>query len=117
VQGTLSIEEGTLFDPDFMLLHKRRDHYRSKLPEASDVLLLIEAAETSLSRDQKIKLPSYGAAGIPEYWIADLRRKVMIVCRNPSATGYKSIEIRQDNDIVAPLAAPDVSFAVSEAFE
>jgi Uma2 family endonuclease len=117
VQGTLSIAEGHLFDPDFMLLHKRRDHYRSKLPEAPDVLLVVEAAESSLSRDRKIKLPSYGAAGIPEFWIADLRRKVIIVCREPDASSYKSIETRQGNDIVSPLAVPELSFAVSQAFE
>lgn len=117
VQGTLSVVEGQVFDPDFMLLRVRPDGYRTKLPEAADVLLVIEAAESSLPRDQKIKLPVYAAAGIPEYWIADLEREAIIIHREPEGSAYKVVERRQGDDSVSPAAAPELLFVVRHLFE
>ena len=48
IQGTLTVTEGHIYDPDFMLLRQRADGYKSKLPDASDVQLVIEAAASSL---------------------------------------------------------------------
>jgi Uma2 family endonuclease len=117
VQGTLTVAEGHVYDPDFMLLRQRPDRYKAKLPQVADVLLVIEAAESSLPRHQKIKMPVYAAAGIPEYWIADLERERIIVHREPGPSGYGVVEIRQGADLVSPSAAPSLSFAVCDVFE
>jgi Uma2 family endonuclease len=117
VQGTLTIAEGQVYDPDFMLLRQRQDGYKSRLPDAKDVLLVIEAAESSLHRDQQIKLPVYAAAGIPEYWIADLEHETLIVHREPAGTAYRTVETRQGDDVVSPLAAAELSFRVRAAFD
>ncbi len=109
--------EGHVFDPDFMLLRQRPDGYKTKLPDASDVQLVIEAAESSLRKDQQIKAPAYAAAGIPEYWIADLDREQLLIYRNPEGGAYKTVEVRQGDDLVSPLAAPEFSFAVRRAFD
>src|SRR5258708_4030394 len=45
VQGTLTVAEGHVYDPDFMLLRHREDGYKTRLPDAADVLLVVEAAE------------------------------------------------------------------------
>ncbi|MGD9632709.1 MAG: Uma2 family endonuclease [Pirellulales bacterium] len=117
VQGTLTVAEGQVFDPDFMLLDRRPDRFKTKLPDAKDVRLVIEAAESSLPRDQKVKMPKYAAAGIPEYWIADLVHEVMLVHRDPQPAGYGQIQTLRGDDLVSPLAAPDFSFAIRQAFE
>jgi Uma2 family endonuclease len=117
IQGTLTVAEGHVFDPDFMLLRRRPDGYKTKLPDASDVQLVIEAAESSLRKNQQIKLPVYAAAGIPEYWIADLDQEQLLIHRNPEGGAYKTLEIRQGDDLVSPLAAPEFSFAVRRAFD
>ena len=83
----------------------------------AEVLLVIEAAESSLPRNQKIKLPVYAAAGIPEYWIADLEREMLIVHRKPKGNAYQSFETQQGEDIISPACAPELSFAVRRAFE
>jgi Uma2 family endonuclease len=80
-------------------------------------MLLVEATDSSFRRDQQIKLPVYGAAGIREFWIADLDREEIIVHREPQRSSYKSVEIRQGDDRVSPMAAPELSFAVRQAFE
>jgi Uma2 family endonuclease len=117
VQGTLTVAEGQVFDPDFMLLRQRPDRYKTKLPDAADVLLVIEASESSLRRDQQVKLPVYSSAGIAEYWIADLEREVLLLNRQPKGNSYGVIESRQGDDVVSPLAAPDFSFSVRQMFD
>jgi len=117
VQATVTITEGAVLDPDFLLLRQRPDGYKSLHPGAADILLVVEAAESSLPRDQKIKLPVYASAGIPEYWIADLEHETLIIHRDPQAGGYRLIEARSGDDVVSPLAAPDFSFAVRKAFD
>jgi Uma2 family endonuclease len=117
IQGTLTVAEGQVYDPNFMLLRRRPDGYKTKLPDAPDVSLVIEAAGSSLRSDQQIKLPVYAAAGIPEYWIADLEREVLIIHREPEGANYRIIETRGGDDVVSPLAAPELSFAVNKLFE
>jgi len=117
VQGTLTVGEGHVFDPDFMLLRKRPDAYKTKLPEAEDVLLVIEAADSSLRKDQKLKLPAYAQAGIAEYWIADLEKEVILVHRQPEAGDYQVVETRRADETISPLAAPDFSMTARQAFD
>lgn len=117
IQATLTVSESQVFDPDFVLLTPRADGFTRKLPDASDVCLLIEASESSLPRDQKVKMPIYAGAGIPEYWIADLEHETLIIHRDPQLDGYRQIETRSGDVVVSPLAAPDFSFAVRQAFD
>jgi Uma2 family endonuclease len=58
---------------------------------ATDVLLLIEVADSSLSYDLKVKSGVYAALGVGEYWVVDARRLVTHVHRIPSAGGYASV--------------------------
>ncbi len=117
VQGTLTVADGQVYDPDFLLLRHRPDGYKTKLPDAADVLLVIEASETSLRRDQQVKLPVYAAAGIAEYWIADLAQESIIVHRQPEGDSYRSVETHKGDEMVSPLAAPEFSFAVRQAYD
>ena len=117
IQGTLTVSEGHVYDPDFMLLQPRPDGFKTKLPDASDVHLLIEAADSSLARDRKVKMPIYASADIPEYWIADLEHEALIIHRDPQPGGYRQIETRSGDETVSPLAAPEFSFAVRKAFD
>ncbi len=117
IQGTLVVAEGEIYDPDFMLLRTKPGGYKEQLPRPTDVLLVVEAADSSLRRDQQVKLPVYASALIPEYWIADLERESLIIHRDPQAGGYRQIQTLRGDEIVSPLAAPDFSFAVRQAFD
>lgn len=55
------------------------------MPRPSDVLLLIEVADTSLDKDREIKLPLYARSAVPEVWIVDLAADVIEVYRDPGA--------------------------------
>lgn len=50
-----------------MLLRCKPGGYKVRLPRPEDVLLIVEAAESSLRRDSRIEMPVDAAAAIPEY--------------------------------------------------
>jgi Uma2 family endonuclease len=116
VQGTFTVSEGHIFDPDFLLLLRRPEGYKHKLPEADDVQLVVEAAGSSLGFDKRVKLPIYASAGVQEYWIADVEREVLLIHRSPDGNRYTDVESKHGADVVSPLAAPELSFAVQDAF-
>lgn len=49
--GPVNLENFSEPQPDLMLLKRRADFYSGKLPEAPEVLLLIEVADSSLAFD------------------------------------------------------------------
>jgi hypothetical protein len=57
-------------------------------PPVEDALLAVEVADSSLLYDRTVKMEQYAAAGIPEYWIIDLRRDIVVVSRAPVAGQY-----------------------------
>src|ERR671918_1302076 len=59
--------------PDVMLLAPRADFYAGRLPEPSDVRLLVEAADASVLYDRRTKLPLYARSGVAEAWLVDLQ--------------------------------------------
>ena len=70
-------------EPDFMLLRPRSDFYYENHPVASDVILLIEIAESSLRFDQNQKLRLYALHNISEYWLLNVNDTCLEVYRQP----------------------------------
>jgi Uma2 family endonuclease len=116
VQGTLALTSGDVYDPDFMLLRAKPGGYKSALPRAGDVLLLIEASETSLKKDGKVKLPVYAAEGVGEYWIADVDAETLHVYREPRGDRYEQHQAMRGAEVVSPLALPDFRLKVGDLF-
>ena len=100
--------------PDLVVYKPRGDFYAKKRPTIEDVLLILEVSDTTLSYDQKIKVPLFAAAGIPEVWIADLKNEVLHLYRAPRGKRYKSVQMLHPGDLASPLAFPDTSFQVHE---
>ena len=53
-------------------------------PQAKDVSLAVEVADSSLRRDQSWKKQLYAAAGIPVYWIVNLPERLIEVYSEPA---------------------------------
>jgi Uma2 family endonuclease len=88
VQNPLQLGDLSEPEPDFMLLKPNDDFYSSRHPNANDVLLLIEVADTSLMFDQNQKLRLYALHGIPEYWLLNLNDLCLEVYRKPNGEVY-----------------------------
>jgi len=88
VQNPLQLGDLSEPEPDFMLLKPTADFYCSRHPNADDVLLLIEVADSSLSFDQNQKLRLYARHNIPEYWLLNLKDSCIEVYRQPHEDVY-----------------------------
>jgi Uma2 family endonuclease len=72
VQGAVRLSRFSEPQPDIALLHARADFYMESQPIASDIVLVIEVADSSLMYDRHTKIPLYLRSGIPEVWLVDL---------------------------------------------
>ena len=115
-QGPIRLSERSQPESDVSLLRPRSMPYRDADVEPRDVLLLVEVSDTSLRRDRELKLPLYAAAGIPEYWIADVRDAVVEVHMNPSGSSYGSVQRFGSGDFLSPLAFPELRIAIDDIF-
>jgi Uma2 family endonuclease len=88
--------------PDVVILKPRVDRYRSALPTAADVLLLIEVADTSAGYDRGTKIPLYARFGIREVWLIDLNAGRLEVYSDPASGGYRSARQFGRQDSVTP---------------
>jgi Uma2 family endonuclease len=101
-------------EPDVLWVRARR--YRDRHPVGSDVLLLIEVADSSLKSDRDTKAELYAKAGIVEYWIANVEDEVIHVYRQPASYEYQlQFTVACDNDL-APLAQPTATLRPAELF-
>lgn len=69
--------------PDILVVNPPLEHYRERLPQAEDVLLIIEVADSTLAFDRSTKTELYAEMGIPEYWIVNLKKQQLEINRNP----------------------------------
>jgi Uma2 family endonuclease len=101
-QPDVAVVPGTLADYDGA-------HPRS-------ALLVVEVADTSLPQDRLSKSRIYAAAGIPEYWIVNLREHVLESMRDPDpATAlYRAIRTCRRGERIELAALPGAVVAVEE---
>ena len=116
-QNPLSLGETSEPQPDLMLLVPPTSRYRDRLPQASDVLLLMEVADTSASFERRVKLPLYARAGVREVWLVDLRQDSIQIFRQPSPNGYLSVTRVAKGERLAPEAFPDMEIASEKILE
>jgi Uma2 family endonuclease len=114
VQNPVRLGHRSEPQPDVALLQPRADDYAGNIPTPADVLLLIEVADSSLVYDRDTKVPMYARSGIPEVWLVNLIDAEIVIYREPSVTGYQSVQVLRRGDMIAPLAFPDVVIAVSD---
>jgi Uma2 family endonuclease len=72
VQGPVKMRPRSEPEPDIAVLKTSADDYETGLPEPTDVLLLVQVADTTLGRDRDVKGPLYARHGITEYWLVDV---------------------------------------------
>jgi len=82
-------------EPDATVIRGTLEDYTTRHPYPSDVLCIIEVADSSLPRDRGYKLQLYANAGIPMYVIVNLLDRVIEVHENPDAGTGSYAVVRQ----------------------
>jgi Uma2 family endonuclease len=114
VQNPIRLGESSEPQPDLALLKPTGDYYSSALPTPSDIMLLVEVADSSASVDRQIKVPLYARHGIREAWLVDLEATLVTVYRDPTPTGYSTVLDFHRGEWLAAQAFPGREIAVSD---
>lgn len=106
-------------EPDLAVVRGNPRDFTHQHP--SSAVLIVEIAESSLATDRGRKARLYARQGIPEYWIENLRDRILEVHRDPrtgpdvpSGAAYATRLIFREGDAISPLEAPDARIAVSD---
>jgi Uma2 family endonuclease len=113
-QSSLPVAEYGDPEPDAALLAKDLDQYLETDPTIEEMLLVVEASDSTLSGDLTDKVLQYGSAGIPEYWVVDIPNRLLHVFRLPTEAGYAEETILNSDEEVRPLAAPDTAIRIAD---
>ena len=110
IQSSFAVGDYSLPEPDIAVVDVdagMREHpYRA--------YLVVEASDSSLAKDRRVKGPLYAAAGIPEYWIVNVNDRCIEVRRDPGPNGYSRTERVPESGSVSLAAFPDVSVPVAK---
>ncbi len=114
VQNPIRLGEYSELQPDVTLLRFRPDFYAKSHPGPTDVLLVMEVAETSAAYDREVKALLYAKAAIPEVWLVDLAEERTEVYRQPSPRGYRDVRMIRRGELLTPLVLPELALAVND---
>ena len=115
-QVTIRLAEGFTPDPDFVLLRYKEEGYRGEnRPTAADVLLVIEVADSSLSRDLGLKSLAYARAEVPELWVVDIPHRQVHRLTQPSPEGYQEHSTAGEDETISPTLIPSLQMPVRAA--
>ena len=114
VQNPTVLDDYSEPEPDLMLLRRKPDFYRSGHPRPEDILLAVEVSDTSVDFDRRVKAPLYARAAIVEHWRIELPRDRVVVHRDPTPEGYRSVRIARRGETINPLAFPERGLRVDE---
>jgi Uma2 family endonuclease len=114
VQSPLVTSRCSAPEPDIAVVSGRHADYVSAHP--STAFLVVEVADSSLVQDRLTKAGIYAAAGIPEYWIVNVRDDRVEVLRAPdqAAGHYAASSIAARGGRIDVLSLPGVSVAVDD---
>lgn len=91
--GSIELAPDAVWTPDVVVLDAPPDQEFDPCPKASDVLLVVEVAVSSWSRDTGWKLAGYAASHIHQYWVVDPNPGGKIVWyREPARGTYGKAE-------------------------
>lgn len=99
-------------EPDFAVVE--RDDEETNNPDTA--LLAIEIANTTVRDDLTRKARIYARAGIPEYWVLDVKKRELVVHRSPANGKYKTVKRLTDLAAVKSSAVPSLVLDLRHIF-
>lgn len=108
VQSAFAASDGSEPQPDLAVVLPR--DYDDAHPR--EAFLLIEVAETSLTKDRKVKAKLYAECGVPEYWVVNLVERRVEVFVEPRGGEYTICRSQLHGTTISLASFPDVVVSV-----
>ncbi len=86
-------------EPDLAVIRGAHSDFRDRHPSGTDCRLLIEVADTALTKD-RARATIYASAGVEEYWIINLIDRQLERMTEPVDTAYNNCLIYSIDDEV-----------------
>ena len=114
VQCSVIIGRYSAPEPDIAVVPGTTRDYTTAHPRTA--LLVVEIADSTLPQDRLTKSRLYAAAGIPEYWIVNLRDDCMEVFRGPDTATrtYRERRVVVRGERIDLVALRDAAVAVAD---
>ena len=74
---------------------------------------MIEVCDSSLAKDRGVKLPIYASARVPEVWLIDLKRRVILTHRMPVDGTYADQDLVRRSATIATGGTLDLELYAS----
>jgi Uma2 family endonuclease len=102
-------------EPDISVVRGTAKTYKKRHPDPVEIALIVEVADSSLADDRALAV-TYGAAGIPVYWIVNLRDRQVEVYTDPDpgphvsgVGGYRSrVDYQPGQDVPVVIDGQEV---------
>lgn len=96
-------------EPDLVIVRGPRPARAASHPRPAEIGFLVEVAESSLDQARSVKARTYAGAGIPIYWIINLRDRQVEVYSEPTgpdpAPSYELLRDYGEDDAVPLVLA------------
>ena len=108
----IELDKDTDAIPDIAIV-KPDKLYKQDYPDADDIYLLVEVANSQPGRDTATKRLIYAAAGIVEYWVFDMAKQELRVFRDittQAGVADYQVDIVWADDPLSMSALPNIAF-------
>ncbi|WP_419814097.1 Uma2 family endonuclease [Glacieibacterium sp.] len=82
--------------------------------DGRSVVLIVEVADTTLAKDLTLKAELYAAAGVPEYWIADVNGRAIHRYSSAREDGYGARAIFRFGEQIDSVAIPGLGIDLGD---
>ena len=115
-QGPVDLDVHNEPEPDIAVA--RLDPvFARRHPSPSDILLVIEVADSTLRTDRHDKIPRYARTGIPEAWIVDVEHRRLRLYSKPRGITYQSEQVMRPGQAIRSATIEELDLTVGQVFE
>lgn len=113
-QNPIILDDRSEPEPDIVIATPPKHKYYSQHPTPSDILLVMEISDATLSRDRQTKGAAYAECGIIQYLLLNLKKREIEDYREPSKDGYRSKQTYTAKQSFSLVAFPNVLIKVRD---
>ena len=103
--------ERSLPEPDLAVVGEWSSEHLHRHPRGDEMRLVIEVSDGTVAFDISRKSTLYARAGVPQYWVLNLVRRMLVVHRESDGTQNRHIDLYSEKDVVWLEGAGSVKVA------